>query len=445
MQLTNLNRVNDIGSNSLLLEIGPFNIIIDAGINPKKKGKECLPNFEKLQNNSIDFIIVTHAHLDHIGALPVLSKAQKNTKILLAKFTKNICLKMLLNSYSIMKIHKHELKIQEYPLYKKKDINLIENKLNILKIGKTKSFIKNDKKLEITFYDSGHLPGSCGVFIRYENKKIFFTGDVLFEEQLTVNAASFPKEKFDVLIMETTRGNIENANSRQSEIKRFIQNINETLNNNGLCLIPVFALGRMQEILSIFYYERLKNNLIKCPIFCSGLGLSLVKFFKNKKILLHKILNIKRLKKININNFLKYKLEKGIYLVSSGMLLEKTPSYILSSLIINHIKNSIFFVGYCDPETPGGKIKELKYGDHFCFHGLNNYKTMIKAKIDTFDLSSHANRNDLIKFAIKNNPKSIYLTHGDANAKIWFKNNLLNHLHTSKVIDLMPLMKYNLT
>ena len=88
----------------------------------------------------------------------------------------------------------------------------------------------------------------------------------------------------------------------------------------------------------------------------------------------------------------------GIYLVSSGMMVENTPSYVLASGLLGDSKNSVLFVGYCDPQTPGGKLLDSQEGDDFDFDAVDVI-TKVSAKVCKYDLSGHANRDELIAFA----------------------------------------------
>ena len=74
MEFIDLNRYGEIGSNSTFLSIGSFNILIDSGLHPKKLGKDSLPDFNKIQGKTIDLIILTHCHLDHLGSLPIIAR-----------------------------------------------------------------------------------------------------------------------------------------------------------------------------------------------------------------------------------------------------------------------------------------------------------------------------------------------------------------------------------
>jgi Cft2 family RNA processing exonuclease len=229
---------------------------------------------------------------------------------------------------------------------------------------------------------------------------------------------------------------------------RLVASINDTLRRGGSYLIPVFALGRMQEILSIIHDARRFGRLAECPIFASGLGLDLVDYFDDiARKTKHVQFNRNILKELKIRP-LPRKLNAGedpgqnaLYIISSGMMVEKTPSYTLASGLLGHARNTIGFVGFCDPDSPGGKLLKAKPGDTFVFESAH-VQTKVKARIERFELSGHADRNELLEFAVQTGARSIVLTHGDPPARGWFKQQLSVRLPTAKVLDPVPLQTY---
>ena len=105
------------------------------------------------------------------------------------------------------------------------------------------------------------------------------------------------------------------------------------------------------------------------------------------------------------------------------MLVEHTPAYKVAACLLKDNKNTICFVGYCDENTPGGKLLQTKQNETFRFEELN-YSTKVRAKIERFDLSGHADREDLLAFIMEQNPKKLVLTHGDEEARGWFMKKL---------------------
>jgi Cft2 family RNA processing exonuclease len=133
--------------------------------------------------------------------------------------------------------------------------------------------------------------------------------------------------------------------------------------------------------------------------------------------------------------------QNALYIVSSGMLVENTPSYTLASGLLGHARNTIGFVGYCDPDTPGGQLLASKPGDDFLFKTAH-VRSKVKARVEKFELSGHADRNELLEFAMQANPRSIVLTHGDPDARAWFVQQFSVQLPNAQVLDPVPGQTY---
>ncbi|HQU08742.1 MAG: MBL fold metallo-hydrolase [Verrucomicrobia bacterium 21-51-4] len=446
MHFTDLNRAEDIGSNCYLIELGPFKVLVDAGIHPKRVGMQATPQLELLSNVTLDFIILTHCHLDHVGSLPLIAARQPQATVLTTYPSQMIAPRILQNSVQVMKYQREDFDIAEYPLYTRVEIDELARRFIAVPFGKSRSYSKQGETIEITFYPAGHVVGAAGVLINYKHRKIFLTSDVLFRDQVTLSGADFPQLPCDTLILETTRGMTppNPDRTRVSEIDRLLETIITTLNQGGACLIPVFALGRMQEIIAILYAAYKEGLLPRVPIFASGLGLALVDYFDEiarksnlmnfrRKMLLE--LRVKPVReRLNPGENVQ---GPGIYLLSSGMVVEHTPAYLAAAAMIAYPKNSICFVGYCDPDTPGGMIQRAKPGDPAYFKTLD-YTATVRAKVDRFDLSGHADRDELVAFAQEANPRAVILTHGDPDARAWFMHALQEALPTADIINPEP-------
>jgi Cft2 family RNA processing exonuclease len=450
MKLIDLNRQGGIGANSLLLMIGDLNILVDCGLNPKTPGVDALPDLSLLRDIELDLIIVTHCHLDHIGGLPVVMRQHPKTPVLLTQSSRMLIEKMLHNSANVMQKQKEEDGIPGYPLFTHKEVERLASRLHGLPFKKVKKIQGKRGEIELMFHPSGHVAGATAVEIHHGMRKIFLTGDVLFDHLRTLKGAHFPIGHFDTLIIETTRGMTERAYGRERvhEIARLMDSINDTIARGGSFLLPVFALGRMQELLAVFHDARRFGRLIECPIFAGGLGIGLSELFdevsrKTKDIqfdrrILHDLQLRKLPKKLTPG---REPQQRGLYVVSSGMLVEKTPSYILASGLLGHARNTIGFVGFCDPDTPGGELLATKPGASFLFRALD-VKTKVRARVERFELSGHAERGELLEFAVQTKARSIVLTHGDPDARDWFKAQLTVQLPKARVIDPVPLRLY---
>jgi len=204
----------------------------------------------------------------------------------------------------------------------------------------------------------------------------------------------------------------------------------------------------MQEILAILHDARKFNRLAPAPVFASGLGLDICDYMDDiakKTGLVHftrtilKDLKVKKSPREIVPG--KEPPTQGIYVVSSGMLVEKTASYTLASCLVGSAKHSLCFVGYCDPDTPGGQLLATKNGEEFLFAAVN-VKTRIRAQIERFEFSGHAAREELLTYAVKCAPRSVVLTHGDPAARAWFVEQLGAQLPKAKILDPIPLQSY---
>jgi Cft2 family RNA processing exonuclease len=450
MKLIDLNADGGIGANSLYVQLGDFHLVIDSGLHPKKVGRVAAPNLRPLQGVKLDLILITHCHLDHIGSLPLLMRAFPNTPVVMTQPSHMLIERMLHNSANVMLREKEAKDIPDYPLFTHDEIDRIAPRMYPLAFNSPKKFAGARDEIEFTFHPAGHIPGAAGVEIHHKHRRIFFTGDVLFQVQRILPGAKFPTGKFDTLVTETTHGATEKPPgiTRSKEMIRLVETINATLQRGGSVLIPVFALGRMQEIMAILHDARKFNRLAECPIYVSGLGMDLADYFDQitkKTGLVHFTRSIlKELKVRKSPRDLKPGKEpstQGIYVVSAGMVAENTPSYTVASCLLGSAKHSILFVGYCDPDTPGGHLLAAKNGDQFLFAALN-VKTRVRAHIERFEFSGHATRDELLDFAVKTQARSIVLTHGDPLARAWFLEQLQAKLPHAKILDPVPLQTY---
>ncbi len=448
MRFTDLNPHGGIGANCMICQLGAYRFAVDSGLHPKHAGDESLPKFDKIKANSLDFILLTHCHLDHLGSLPLLSRLNPEAPVLLSYPSSILARRMLSNSLAVMKRQRSELNLPELPLYGNSDLTELFKRMQVVPLGNPLLLEKEDSSIEILAHHAGHVAGAVSFELNCSGERVFFTGDLLFNDLRTLDGARLPNGPLDLLIMETTRGATERLGNqqREGEIVRLLQDVRKTLSRGGSVLIPTFALGRMQEMLVVLEEARRKKALPATPLFCSGLGMDLVNH-------LHEIsrnFNGVRFSRKLLRNLgvrpIPRRLKpgeplpmKGIYLVSSGMMVENTPSYLLASSMLEDERNSILFVGYCDPSTPGGRLLESKPDQYFSFDAIN-LKQRIRASIGKYDLSGHADREELLAYAEMTKAKKVLLHHGDPDARRWFSQEL--DRKNIPVLDPEPLIEY---
>jgi Cft2 family RNA processing exonuclease len=446
MRLTDLNSGREIGANCLLLEFGGLRIVLDCGMHPKHEGKPSLPKLDLIQG-SIDGVILTHCHLDHLGSLPVLLRQHPGSRVYTSAASALFARRLLSNSIQVMKRQREENGNQDLPMYVEQDVERVENALAAVPLANPRKIGRGGEEISLSFHLAGHVAGAVGCMIEHRKKRHFFTGDVHFQAQRTVGAAAFPREPVDTLVMECTRGATASIPdfTRAKEEARLIKAINRVADAGGSILLPAFAFGRMQEILKLLDETAAAGNLADVPIFCSGLGMDLCNYLDEAS---------KKTKQVNFSRKILQELnvlplsrryvqpgknmsEPGIYVLSSGMLVEKTPAWRVAANILDHKENAVFFVGYCDPDTPGGELIGMAPGGEFKFKGLDHTSTL-RAEVERFHLSGHADREELIDFAQALSPKDIILTHGDPPARAWMKETLSKLMPATRIHDPEP-------
>ncbi|MDR2778936.1 MAG: MBL fold metallo-hydrolase [Puniceicoccales bacterium] len=449
MQLIDLNKTRDIGSSCLFAKVGSFNVLFDCGTSPKRVGYDALPAFDKLGTTVIDLVLVSHCHLDHVGSLPYIMKRQQQARVLMTQASHVILPRILNNCVSVMQLQRDELGIKEYPLYALSDIEALEQHILPMQFGKSRILRKGDDEITITFFEAGHVIGASSILVEHKHRSIFYTGDVLFRDLKILRGAKWPARKVDTVITETTRGSTPRPKgcSASNETERLVVTIRDTINGGGSVLIPAFAFGRMQEILKIISCARKENKLQQTtPIFCSGLGYGLIEDFDfiakklsgvNFRKKITKELKIKIFRGNNPKDIKKQIQEPSIFVLSSGMLVENTSAYNVASAIIDDHKNAICFVGFCDESTPGGELQKYSTGDSFLFK-TQNYMAKIAAKIDKFDISGHADREEILKNILNMSPRAVVLVHGEENSRNWFMDELIELSPNTQIFDMNP-------
>lgn len=447
MKLTDLNRYGGIGANCMLAEFGDIRIVIDCGINPKKEGCDATPELAVLRGRPVDAIVLTHCHLDHLGAVPLVARECPEAPIMLTLPSAHLAKRLLRNGVNVMKRTREEKGIVDYPLFTMADVDETARRMVGMPYKRARKLVKGNDEVEITFFQAGHVAGAAGVQILHGDRACFFTGDVQFDDQRIVGGARFPSRRYDAVVTETTRGATERHEhlAREREVSRLLRTISETIDRGGSVLIPVFALGRMQEIFLVLNEARIAGKLPDVPIFATGLGMDLCNYLDeitektgliNFRRSVLRDLEVQPPKRNVVTG--KEPSEQGIYVVSSGMLVANTPSYKWASCLLGREHHSICFVGYCDPDTPGGELLATPKGEVFVFDTLD-YQTPVRAAVERFEMTGHADRDELLEFAIHCQPKTVVLTHGDPPAREWFRKSFADHAPEIRVIDPEPL------
>jgi Cft2 family RNA processing exonuclease len=457
MRFINLTRQTEIGANSYLLEIAGRKIVLDAGLHPRKLAEEALPSYRLVPDGSVSSIFVSHAHQDHIGSLPLLMRRQPQARVFMTEATAKLSEIMLHNSVNVMTRQREDLGLATYPLFTHRETEEASAVWQKAQAGQRWSLegerVPNDEnENSFEFFEAGHILGAIGILFRSEGKRIFYTGDVNFSDQSLVLKAAFPEEPLDVLIIETTRGDraADPEFSRQSEEDRFLEAILGAFERGGSVLVPVFALGKTQEVLTMLHRFRMNGALLNTPVFIGGLSTKVTIVhdqLAGSTRRLHPGLQLLPTVAPQVLNGLEGPAGKiqsnGLYVLSSGMMTEKTLSNRLAARFIGDRKQSIFFVGYADPESPAGRLKAATRGETIQLDE-DLPKQSIDCSIDEFNFSGHASRESLLEYVQKTKPKVLILVHGDPPSIQWFARVVETSLPETRVIVPEPGRSYNI-
>src|SRR5260370_23692376 len=296
------------------------------------------------------------------------------------------------------------------------------------------------------FFEAGHILGAAGILFRSEGKRIFYTGDVNFSDQSLVPKATFPEEPLDVLIIESTRGDraADPKFSRLKEEDRFLEAILAAFEGGGSVLVPVFALGKTQEVLTMLHRFRMNGALLNTPIYIGGLSTKVTIVHDQLAAStprLHPGLQLLPTVAPQVLNGREGPAAKiqtnALYVLSSGMMTEKTLSNRLAARFIGDRKQSIFFVGYADPASPPGRLKAPARGETLQLD-QDLPKQSIDCSIDEFNFSGHASRESLLWYIERTKPRVLILVHGDPLSLQWFADAVGASLPETRVIVPQP-------
>lgn len=435
------------GSKHLVKTENGFTLLLDCGLY-QGMGKETESLNRNLDVNAaeINVVILSHAHIDHSGNLPLLVKNGFLGSIYCTPPTLEVVEVLL---YDSAKIHESDIKYVNkkrekrgeeplVPLYTSKDVD------RCLKHFKTIPYhsdyvLHNDVTLRFT--DAGHILGSAVINLTIKDKAeknihLTFTGDVgKYNDMLLKNPEPFPQA--DYIICESTYGDRLHEVEIDAEI-HLLNVVRKTcIEKKGKLIIPAFSLGRTQEI--VFILDKLKNNglLPNIKVYVdSPLSANVTDIMRNNVSCFNEKLqnyiktdpdpfgfsNLTYIRDKEESMALNTSKEPCIILSASGMMDAGRIKHHLKNNI-SDAKNTILVVGYCTPHSLGGKIKE----------GQNVVKIFgeeydVNAEVEVIDsYSAHADYNELMKFLScqdKNKLKKLFLVHGDIEAKLSFKEKL---------------------
>ncbi len=435
-----LGGAEEIGANCYYVNISGVGIILDCGIHPQKTGTEALPAFDLITDKQLDHVLISHAHQDHLGALPFLIKLHPYLRITTTPQTRALAEVTLHNTISILK--EQVPKTDKLDVYTHEEIDLLIRSINYKSYNEdfeVSGYSYRDEKIKVQFFDAGHILGAAGILLESGGKKIFYTGDIDIDNQELIPGADLPDTKIDTLILETTYGSTDSSSILKwhEESQRFASLVNKILNDGGSVLVPVFSLGKMQELLTTIWNLMCSGKMTQTEIYTGGVARKISRIYDYNRYSVRSInpeLEISNIPQNDLyeatqpGNFFK---NPCIVLASSGMMIEGTASYNLARHWIKQSKSAIFTVGYMEASTPGYKFANAKKGGRIQLNEFTSEE--IKCSIENFRFPSHSRREGLLEIVHKLHPENVILVHGEPESISWIGAEIIKSYKSTKV------------
>ena len=457
MKITFLGATKIVTGSNFLVEAAGKKFLVDCGLYQGKAELE-EQNYREFDYNpaEIDFMLLTHAHIDHSGRIPKLYNDGFKGPIYAHKATCDLCQIMLPDSGHIQEMEaewKNKKRIRKGqptrgPLYTAEDALKC---MEIFVPVKYDEIIQVSENIYVRFNDAGHMLGSSTIEIwaKEDGKetKAVFSGD-LGNNDIPLLSEPTMIDNCDYLVMESTYGSrLHIRNDQKAEL--FLKIVSETIDNGGTVVIPSFAVGRTQEIL--YEINKIKENrhdeeflreyrtLMKVPVYVdSPLAISATQVFKENMDLFEdevkeemergnnplEFPGLKSTQTADESKALNESNEPSIIISASGMCDVGRIKHHLKHNIWNP-KSTILFVGYQAPGTLGYEIvngakKVTIFGEEFA----------VNARIEYIEgYSGHADQEWLMNFVYSfyNKPKHIFLVHGEEESQEVLRNKILEN------------------
>ena len=421
MKIKFIGGAGTVTGSKTLIESNGIRILIDCGLFQGIKPLREL-NWEPLPvlPSTIDFVLLTHGHLDHCGWLPRLVNQGFEGKIYCSSPTAAISKLILLDSAKIQEEEANKANKEHFSKHEKAEplytVEQAEHVFPLFKVIQPDKEVQIDDEISAVFRNAGHIIGACSIELKLEGKTLVFSGDIGRDNDVLMFPPIKPQSA-DYVFLESTYGNrIHPDEDAKSLLETYI---NSTYDNNGTVIIPSFAVERAQTIMYLIWKLKEENRIPNIPyIIDTPMGISVLDVFLNNRTW-HKLSEqecVEMCKMFTMISDYKetietiYNKRPKVVIAASGMI---TGGRVLSYLekYIGLPETTVIIVGYQAEGTRGRKLLEgaieIKiYGKYY----------PVQAKIYEIEgLSAHGDQNDLLDWLseLKTKPKKIFLVHGE--------------------------------
>lgn len=453
MQFITLGATDTIGASCHYLNIDGTGILLDAGVDPDSEGVESLPRLELLDEYpefSVDHAIVTHAHHDHLGSLPVLIREYPRVQVHMTEVTRELADILLPASARLQRRRVEEGTSSHEPLFDEEDVRVVDYLYSTYDLNEPfdATGARGRSPIQATFYNSGHILGAAGIELKIQNGstpyRLFYTSDTNLHSQSIIPGGEYPEPGLDVLIMESTMGADDDAEltTRSAEEEKLGEAIARVINRGGAVLVPVFALGRAQEVLALIDSYKGRNLIPEdIPVYTTGSMRAIAGLYDRTRLTTPRldpefeVFGVKQRRHPRSSEGTRASVTKpSIHIASSGMMFERTFSNKLAQMMVSKEKNGILLVGFARDDSPAGVLLEAAASGKDVILDRDRGPQKVRCEVGQFRLSGHSNRQDLVELAGRLKPRKTVLVHGEDEARAWLAENIRERHPDQEVI-----------
>lgn len=454
MLFTTLGATDDIGASCHFLDVEGTGLVLDAGADPEQDGHASVPDFDWIYtrpDGRLDHALITHAHHDHFGTLPVLLRHFPQAKAHMTAATRKLTEFLLPSSARLQRRRKEEGSVKSDPLFDEEELALYDPLFveHELETPFDVTGAEGEAAVEAELFDAGHILGSAGVLLSWEKegreRRLFYTGDTRTEAQSILPGGSYPDAPVDVLVMESTGGSDDEAEqtTRAEEEEKFCAALQRVLGQGGAALVPVFVMGRAQEVLALIDRFKRRGDLARdVPVYTAGSMRAIADLYDQTRETTprlnpdFRVFGVEQERLPYGRNKLKRTLTGGpaIHVVSSGMMFEKTLSNRLARDLIGDPKSAVLRVGYAKEGSPAERLMEASNNGRTVTLSDESGRQPLRAAVERFRLSGHSHRRQLLDLAERLDPETVVLVHGETAAKDWMEEHLRARLSGTQIL-----------
>jgi len=420
---TALGGYREVGRSAHLLTTQNSKILIDCGIDP---GSDRTPFFnapELLPLDSLDAVVVTHAHLDHCGLVPVLLKYGYKGPIYCTAPTRDLMTLMLLDAIKVVNQEARK------GLYDSSHVRDLVARTIPLRWGETTDIAPD---IRLTMHNAGHILGSsiCHFHLGEGDHNLAYSGDIKFERSWLFNPAANRFPRLETLVLESTYGGYRNVQpTRQQATEEFTSLTNKIVARGGKLVVPVFAVGRSQEVMLVLEEKMREGKLPRVPVYLDGMIFEATAIHTAYPEFLNSQLRTQIFQQGD-NPFLSdifHRIDSSQMRVS--VLDSKEPAIVLATSgmmsggpVMEYFrawapdeKNGLLFVGYQAEGTFGNRLQRGMREATF-LDGPRQASVPVKLEIATIEgFSGHSDRVQLMNYvaSLDPRPQRVILNHGE--------------------------------